>query len=85
MYGFFRTHQGEEVDLVVQIGTKKIGFERKASSSPSISAQNYAVIELLGLHKLFVVVPDGDPNPIVKDKVIVTPLPGIAKVVAAHI
>jgi predicted AAA+ superfamily ATPase len=83
MFGFFRTHQGDELDLVMKIGTKKIGFECKASSSPSISPQNHTAMQLLGLHKLYVVVPDGDVYPIEKDKVIVTPLPGIAKLVAS--
>ncbi len=85
MFGFFRTHQGEELDLVINVGSSKVGFECKASSNPSLSVQNYAAMEMLGLQKLFVVVPDGDSYPIERDRVIVTPLPGIAKTVEAHL
>ncbi len=85
LYGFFRTHQGDEVDLVVQIGSKRIGFECKASSSPSLSPQSYAAMSMLGLHKFFIVVPDGDTYPIEKGRIIVAPLPGITKLVAGNL
>ena len=35
MYGFFRTRIGEEIDLVIERGGKRLGFEFKTSSSPS--------------------------------------------------
>ena len=57
MYGFFRTATGEEIDLVVERGSKRIGFEFNTSSRPSLTKGNRGAVDLLGLERLFVVVP----------------------------
>ncbi|MDE0030629.1 MAG: ATP-binding protein [Deltaproteobacteria bacterium] len=74
MYGFFRTRTGEEIDLVVERGGKRIGFEFKTSSSPSLTKGNRAAVDLLGLDRLFVVVPQGSAYPIDTNRIWVTPL-----------
>lgn len=74
MYGFFRTRTGEEIDLIVEHGGKRIGFEFKTSSSPTLTKGNRAAADLLALDKLFVVVPQGGAYPIDTDRIWVTPL-----------
>lgn len=74
IYGFFRTRTGEEIDLVVERGGKRIGFEFKTSSSPSLTKGNRTAVDLLDLDRLFVVVPQGSAYPIDTDRIWVTPL-----------
>lgn len=74
MYGFFRTRTGEEIDLVVERGGERIGFEFKTSSSPSLTKGNRTAVDLLDLDRLFVVVPQGSAYPIDTDRIWVTPL-----------
>ena len=74
VYGFFRTQSGEGIDLVLRHRGKLLGFEFKASSAPKLSAGNKAAAEMLGLDRLFVVIPTGDSYPIEGNKILVTPL-----------
>ncbi len=36
-YGFFRTRTGQEIDLVIERQGKRLGFECKTSSSPTLT------------------------------------------------
>ena len=53
---------------------KRLGFEFKTSSNPRLTNGNKAAAGILGLDKLFVVVPQGDAYPIETDRIWVTPL-----------
>jgi len=74
LYGFFRTHGGDEIDLVMEYKNKRLGFEFKASASPKLSDRSKAAAELLKLDKLFLVIPTGTAYPVAGDQVWVTPL-----------
>jgi hypothetical protein len=52
---FWRTHTGAELDLLVLIQGKRIGFEIKYSDTPKITRSMYNVIEDLKLDKLYLV------------------------------
>lgn len=49
MVGFYRSHEGEEIDLVFEWQGEKIGFEFKTSSSPKLTPENYRAMKTLGL------------------------------------
>jgi len=74
MYGFFRAHSGEEIDLVIELKGRKMGFEFKTSSAPKLSEENLKAMDLLELDKLFVVVPHGESYPFKGDQIQVTTL-----------
>jgi predicted AAA+ superfamily ATPase len=80
MFGFFRTHGGEEIDLVLNVKDRLIGFEFKTSSTPKLSKENIAAKELLNLQKLFVVVPSGDSYPIKGEDIWVSTLSNLPEI-----
>ena len=61
--GFYRTAAGAELDLVVDLGSKKIGFEIKFSSAPKLSRGFWQACDDIGLAHAYVVaaVPTGWP------------------------
>jgi len=61
--GFYRTAAGAELDLVVDLGSKKIGFEIKFSSAPKVSRGFWQACDDTGLAHAYVVasVPMGWP------------------------
>lgn len=61
--GFYRTAAGAELDLVVDLGNKKIGFEIKFSSVPKLSRGFWQACDGVGLDHADVVasVPQGWP------------------------
>ena len=83
-YGFFRTRTGQEIDLVVEHQGKRLGFEFKTSSSPTLNRGNKAAAELLNLDILFVVTPQGSSYPIDTDRVQVTPLGSLSDVFSKY-
>lgn len=56
-HGFFRTSDGTEMDLVLEKGGRRIGFEFKASSAPTLTRGFWNSFEALGLDQAFVVAP----------------------------
>ena len=74
IFGYFRTRTGQEIDLVMEHQGKRLGFEFKTSSDPRLSAGNKAAADILGLDKLFIVVPQGHAYPVDGDQVWVSPL-----------
>ena len=55
--GFYRTATGVEIDAVASIGTRRIGFEIKFSSAPSVSKGFWLAIKDLQLDRAYVVAP----------------------------
>ncbi|MFC1584540.1 ATP-binding protein [Fibrobacterota bacterium] len=61
---FYRTSSGEELDLVLERGKRKLAFEFKASSSPHLSKGFANTLDALKIEKTLVVCPieeDGYP------------------------
>lgn len=54
---FYRTVAGAELDLVVQEGSKKIGYEVKFSSAPKVSKGFWQACEDVGVDKAYVLAP----------------------------
>ena len=54
---FYRTSSGEEIDLILEQGQRRIGFECKASLSPKLSKGFNATKESLNLEQVWVVCP----------------------------
>jgi len=54
---FFRTATGNEIDLILTKGGKKIAFECKATSSPSVTRGTYEAMKDTSIEELFIVAP----------------------------
>lgn len=54
---FWRTEHGAELDLLFVRGQRRIGFEVKRSSAPTMTPSMYRALEDLKLDRLFVVYP----------------------------
>lgn len=54
---FYRTNHGNEVDIVLSDGTKKVIVECKSTLSPNLSKGNYTAIEDISPLKTYVVTP----------------------------
>ncbi|HMO05037.1 MAG TPA: ATP-binding protein [Kiritimatiellia bacterium] len=71
--GFYRTSNGAEMDLVVQVGATRIGIECKASSAPSVSRGFWNAMDDLQLTEAFIVAPVDSSYPY-GDRATVCPL-----------
>ena len=54
---FYRTATGNEIDLILTKGLKKIAFECKATTSPSLTKGTYEALKDTGIDELFIVAP----------------------------
>lgn len=54
---FYRTAAGAEIDVVAERGNKKIGFEIKFSSAPTLSRGFWSAVDDLGLGRVYVIAP----------------------------
>lgn len=54
---FYRTAAGAELDVVVEMGQKKIGFEVKFSSAPTVTKGFWQACEDVGVDAAYVVAP----------------------------
>ena len=52
---FWATHAGAELDLLVIRGRRRLGFEIKRTTSPSVTRSMHAAFEALGLERLEVI------------------------------
>lgn len=64
---FYRSHQGEEIDLILDNGKELIAIECKSSSSPNIPAGLHIAIKDLNISKTFVVAPVKREYPVAKN------------------
>ncbi|HOZ67295.1 MAG TPA: DUF4143 domain-containing protein [Burkholderiaceae bacterium] len=55
--GFYRTAAGAELDVVVEMGSKKIGFEIKFSSAPKVTKGFWQACQDVGVRHAYVVAP----------------------------
>jgi uncharacterized protein len=54
---FYRTAAGAELDLVVELGSKKYGFEIKFSSAPKVGKGFWQACQDVGVQHAYVVAP----------------------------
>ena len=71
-HGFYRTAAGAELDLVVETGGKRVGYEIKLSNAPRPARGFWTACEDLGLDRAFVIAPVREGYPLA-DKVEVIP------------
>jgi len=62
--GYYRTAAGTEMDVVVEQGSRRIGFEIKFSSAPRVTKGFWTAIDDLKLDAAFVVAPIARPYPL---------------------
>ncbi len=72
--GFYRTAAGAELDLVVEQAGKRIGFEIKLSTAPTVSRGFWNACEDLGVAKAYVVAPVLEPYPLAENVEVISPL-----------
>lgn len=78
---FYRTATGAEIDVVAERGERKIGFEIKLSSAPSLSKGFWFAMKDLQLEQAYVVAPVETGYPIA-EKVEVFPAKDLAQLCA---
>jgi predicted AAA+ superfamily ATPase len=72
--GFYRTAAGAELDLVVEHAGKRIGFEIKLSTAPTVSRGFWNACEDLGISQAYVVAPVREPYPLAENVEVISPL-----------
>jgi len=65
---FYRTAAGAELDVIVEIGRRKLGFEVKFSSSPKVTKGFWQACEDVGVDAAYIVAPV-EAGWVVQDKV----------------
>jgi hypothetical protein len=71
---FYRTAAGAELDLVVELGGRRIGIEAKLSSAPKVARGFWQACEDVGVHEAWVVAPVREGWPIGESARVVSPL-----------
>lgn len=79
---FYRTATGAEMDVVAERGERRIGFEIKLSSAPSLSKGFWSAMKDLQLEQAYVIAPVETGYPIA-EKVEVLPAIDLAKLCAS--
>lgn len=67
-FGFYRTHTGEEIDLVCRHKGKVLGFEFKTSSQPKLAEHTARTLDEIGIDEFHVVVPNSETYPILSGR-----------------
>ena len=77
---FYRTAAGAELDLVLEVGQRKIGIEIKFSSAPKVSKGFWQACEDVGVDHAYVVAPVRSGWPMAESVDVVSPLelPGLS-------
>ena len=73
-FTYYRTAAGTELDLVVDTGSKKIAFEIKFSSAPTLSKGFWHGLEDIGVDKAYVVAPVKDAWRLAQNVEVVPPI-----------
>lgn len=60
---FYRTSSGEEIDLIIERGRKRLAFEFKASMSPKVSRGFQGTLSVLQPDHTWIVAPVQEPYP----------------------
>lgn len=75
---FWATHSGAELDLLIVRGRRRLGFEAKLTSAPSVTRSMHVAIDDLGLDHLDVIHAGEHTYPLA-DKIRAVPLAGILR------
>ncbi len=70
---FYRTAAGAELDVVVEHGQKKTGFEIKFSSAPKVTKGFWQACEDLGVHRAYVMAPVSEGWPMANNVEVIPP------------
>ncbi|MCU0868268.1 MAG: DUF4143 domain-containing protein, partial [Burkholderiales bacterium] len=70
----FRTAAGAEIDVVVQRGRRRLGFEIKFSSAPKPARGFWNAVEALELDHAWVVAPVRESFPLAEAVDVISPL-----------
>ena len=68
LMSFYRTAAGVELDVIVEMGRRKLGFEVKFSSSPKVTKGFWQACEDVGVDAAYIVAPV-EAGWVVQDKV----------------
>ncbi len=82
LVSFFRTAAGAELDVVVETGSRKLGFEIKLSSAPKVTKGFWQACKDVGVQHAYVVAPVDDAFPFA-DGVDVIPVRDVPRVLGA--
>lgn len=75
---FWATQSGAELDLLILMGERKIGYEFKYQDAPKITKSMRIALEDLQLERLYIVYP-GDKHFQLEDKIYLTNLSLLTK------
>lgn len=73
-FTFYRTAAGAEMDLVVTVGGRVVGYEIKLSNAPRVGKGFWHACEDLGVDRAYVVAPVAEPYPLADNVEVVSPL-----------
>lgn len=73
-FSFYRTAAGAEMDLVVTVGGRSVGYEIKLSNAPRPGKGFWHACEDLGVERAYVVAPVAEPYPLADNVEVVSPL-----------
>ena len=71
---FYRSAAGAELDVVVENGSKKTGYEIKFSSAPKVTKGFWQACEDVGVHKAYVVAPVQEGWTMANDVEVISPV-----------
>lgn len=72
-FGFYRTAAGAELDLVVESGGRRIGYEVKLSNAPRPARGFWTACEDLGLDRAWVIAPVREGYPLAENVEVIPP------------
>jgi predicted AAA+ superfamily ATPase len=72
-FGFYRTAAGAELDLVVEVGGKRVGYEIKLSSAPRPARGFWTACEDLRLDRAWVIAPVREGFPLADNVEVIPP------------
>ncbi len=73
-FSFYRTAAGAEMDLVVTLGSRRIGYEIKLSNAPTPGKGFWHACDDLAVEQAYVVAPVTEPYPLADKVEVVSPL-----------
>ncbi len=76
---YYRTSSGEEIDLILERGQKRLAFEFKASMAPKLSRGFQGSLDVLRPNQSYVVAPVPEPYPL-KSGALVTNIKDLLKI-----
>lgn len=73
-FSFYRTAAGAELDLVVSVGGRSIGYEIKLGNAPKVGKGFWHACADIGVERAYVVAPVAEPYPLAANVEVVSPL-----------